>query len=322
MLAQQVNRMAPGVKPIRSIGETIHTQDGDSMNRTQQLTWKAIDLALAGDALLLEALLRRGFLAYYDTDGVWLGTGSHVADIAVLQLIGGLIVEPVQGHPDRACLVAFAPVEESAQRNVALRIVGLPEHHVGDDIGSFTSTGPAPFLPRSWTRYCDMLWGAKLPVCPACSLLEPKVDTALDTGVALLVKALPLARIATSLSCDGHGTRGAHVSFHFPWDAAWFGAVFDWLPFKPGNSCWCIRDEALMISTKGRYDDESVAGMLNDIQTWSRQLLDREVIQFVGTARENVIQRFKRWRYGISDDLFYQEACHQFGAIHQVHEGQ
>lgn len=314
--------MARGVKRIRLIGETIQTQYGDSMNRTQRLTWKAIDPALAGDALLLEALLRRGFLAYSDADGVWLGTGSHMADIAVLQLVGGLFVEPVQGHPDRACLVALAPGKPEVQRKVAWQIVGLPEHHVGDDLGNWTTFGPARYLPSSWARYCAMRWGAKLPVCPADSLRHKKIDTALDTGIALLVKVLPLAHVATSLSCDGHGTRGAHVSFHFPWDAAWFGAVFDWLPFKPGNSCWSIRDEALMISTKDHYDDESVAGMLNDIQTWSRQLLDREVIQFVGTARENVIQCFKRCRYGTSDDLFYQEACHQLGAIHQGHEGQ
>ena len=316
MLAQQVNRMAPSVKPIRSIGETIHTQDGDSMNRTQQLVWKAIDPALAGDALLLEALLRRGFLAYYDTDGVWLGTGSHVADIAVLHLIGGLIVEPVQVHPDRACRVAFAPVEESAQRNVALRIVGLPEHHVGDDIGSFTSTGPAPFLLRSWTRYCDMRWGAKLPVCPAHALKRRKVDTALDIGIALLVKVLPLARIATNLSCDGHGTREARISFHYPWDTAWFAAVFDWLPFKPEYSCWSIRD-GLVISTRGGYDDESVMAMLNDIQTWSRQLLDREVIQHLGAVRENVIRSSKPYRCGPSADLFYQEARQLFVASFQ-----
>ena len=44
---------------------------------------------LSGGALLCEALLRRGFLAFQDPDGVWLGSGSHPDDLIVLQMVVG-----------------------------------------------------------------------------------------------------------------------------------------------------------------------------------------------------------------------------------------
>lgn len=40
---------------------------------------------------------------------------------------------------------------------------------------------------------------------------QQSVNNALDLGVALLVKTLSLARVATALSCDGHGDKPARI---------------------------------------------------------------------------------------------------------------
>ena len=88
---------------------------------------------------------------------------------------------------------------------------------------SFTAVGIGGWIPNGWEQYCAMVWGAKLAVCP----LAGGGHGALDTGVALLVKTLPLARVATASSCDGHALGPAVIDFFYPWDAQWCRAIFE-----------------------------------------------------------------------------------------------
>ncbi len=136
-----------------------------------------------------------------------------------------------------------------------------------------------------------MAWGAKLPV------ISQSGSGSLDIGIALLVKALPLARLAKSFSCDGHGSRSAKIWFHFPWDAAWGTAVFRQLGFSPQISHWqwCRIDDADVLEIEplqGSYDEIKLMGMLNDIQLIARRLLDKNVIMKIWDARNITILRF------------------------------
>ncbi|OLS40814.1 hypothetical protein [Bacillus sp. MRMR6] len=56
----------------------------------------------------------------------------------------------------------------------------------------------------------------------------PKVNTfILETGVALLVKALSAAGIVTVMSCDGHGQGRPFITLCGKQNAIWFGILFD-----------------------------------------------------------------------------------------------
>lgn len=257
-----------------------------SMNRTQQLTCGWLQQSsLTGEALLLEALLRRGFLAYRDDQGVWLGTGSHSEDLDVLRLIDGLAIEPVTGHKERMARIKL-PSPVVSVIDVAIRIVGLPENR------SFIGTADMPHSRRgtTWGAYRNMVWGNMVAVCPIRLIKERALGyIALDLGVALLVKTLPLARVTTNgYSCDGHGRGRAKILFGFPWDAIWGKVVFVALGTDTPNSTWDWHP-ALHVAPLGGYGDEEVLGMLNDIQVFSRRLLQQGNIDRIGHARTKTL---------------------------------
>ncbi|ETI69451.1 hypothetical protein [Neobacillus vireti] len=55
----------------------------------------------------------------------------------------------------------------------------------------------------------------------------PKINTfVLETGVALLVKAISAAGMVTDCSCDGHGRRAPMISFCGKYNAAWFHLLY------------------------------------------------------------------------------------------------
>jgi hypothetical protein len=137
------------------------------------------------------------------------------------------------------------------------------------------------------------------------SLDEKIVANALDIGVALLVKAFPLARVATSFSCDGHGEQPAVVHFAFPWDVAWGKAVFDHLSVVPTSSRWQWGDRwSVSISPVNGYHYDAVRGMLEDIQNFARRLLDGDTIIKVGEARQATLAYFARRRVPPSIEEF------------------
>lgn len=258
------------------------------MNGTQRITCDWLKQSgLTDTELLLEALLRRGFLAYRDEQGVWLGTGSHPEDIDVLQRIAGLAVDPLYGHKDRMARVRFNHAGTS-QMEAALQIVGLPQNR------GFIAWAHMPYSPSGgeWGDYRAMVWGSKVATCPTRLLhKQPLGYIALDIGVALLVKALPLARVAThAWSCDGHGRSPATIRFRSRWDTLWGDAVFNALKADTHSSNWTwTRDRDLQVTPKSEFSNSEVMEMLNDIQTFARRLLQQGTIDKIGKARKRTL---------------------------------
>lgn len=135
------------------------------MNKTQLITsdW-LLKSGFAGDELLLEALLRRGFLAYRDNQGLWLGSGSHIDDLNILQFIDGLEATPVIGHKDRIALIKIDS-ERVSPEDIALAIINIPENYFAKHSG-MTSFGVGSYCKNTWWQYRSMVWGAKMAVCP------------------------------------------------------------------------------------------------------------------------------------------------------------
>lgn len=258
------------------------------MNRTQQLTCDWLQYSgLTGDALLLEALLRRGFLAYRDDHGVWLGTGSHPEDIAALRLIDGLAIEPLTGHKERLARFKLRQSDVPAM-GVATEVVAILENHHGGH-SLWTGYGLPDYLGKTgWDSYRKMTWGTKLAICPTGEMRESQARNALDLGVGLLVKAFPLARVATRACCDGHGKRPVWIAFITDWDSRWGKAVFDGLKADTPNSTWDWNQD-LHIAPMGGYGDAEVLGMLSDIQVFSRLLLHQPTVDKIGRARARAL---------------------------------
>ena len=261
------------------------------MNRTQQITRDWLQQSgLDGDQLLLEALLRRGFLAYRDEQGVWLGTGSHPEDIVVLQRIDGLAIEAVSGHKDRMARVSMTMPETPAMR-VAIGIVAIPENHWNGH-SRWTGYGLQGYRGSvGWNSYRKMTWGVKMATCPTTRLLGFQSENALDLGLALLVKALPLARVATHACCDGHGVKPVWIAFATDWDSLWARSVFEVLEGPMPNSSWDW-NRALHVEPKGGFGDAEVLRMLDEIQHFSRRLLHQTIIDKIGRARSKTLMAF------------------------------
>lgn len=261
------------------------------MNRTQRITsdW-LLQSGLTGDELLLEALLRRGFLAFRDEAGVWLGTGSHPLDLDVLRGVRGLKIERVFGHKDRMARVNINDAKKSTM-DIAICIVAL-----FDGYSSFTTCGIPDFRGSTeWNSYRKMAWGAKLPIGPATNRgvdCQTVRSGALDLGVALLVKVFPLARIATSFSCDGHGEKEADIWLSFDWDGLWGKIVFETIGNDAPNSIWNWSDRAVTIAPRGEFGDAEIFGMLTDIQHFARCLLHQPTIDKIGRARTRTLAVF------------------------------
>lgn len=218
-----------------------------------------------GDELVHEALLWRGFLVTRGDGCSHLAPGFHRADLEILSRI--LVAEP---HPQGPRL--WAPAGNA--RRCAAQIISIPEHRHG-----FIALR----VHRSWARYKAMRWGHRVSVGP-----ERSVHGGLDIGVALLVKALPLARVMTVSSCDGHGCAGtpAYVIFASRWDAAWFRAVFCAIGATFEGCDWSSDHEGLRIWPA---DHGGTAEMLDGIHAFALRLLDRELVDRIGTARARLL---------------------------------
>jgi hypothetical protein len=134
---------------------------------------------------------------------------------------------------------------------------------------------------------------------------QQEVNSALDMGIALLVKALPLARVATAISCDGHGIKPAYIGFNFEWDVHWSNAVFDVLELEQLNSIWMVSRDHMMIHIappcvsinesgfqgipEDGFNDAEILAMLDDIQWVARRLLNQDVIDKIGRARAKTL---------------------------------
>ena len=137
----------------------------------------------------LQALLCRGFLAEQTPDGA-LVVGVNAAlmrrysDLALASVRGGGVITPegvlFRAQEDRA---------RAGRQAERIMLAGLPSLN-----GMTGRNDWGPGLRFSeWNHFRKVRWGPRIPV----RVLEP--------GVALLVKTLPLIRVWTWLSCDGHG---------------------------------------------------------------------------------------------------------------------
>jgi len=244
---------------------------------------------LSGGALLCEALLRRGFLAFQDPEGVWLGSGSHPDDLVVLEMVVGIRVTRVTSRADRVARVVFSVIK-AEQLRVVECILSIPQN--GGMMGRLAYK--TTYRGRTWLSYCNTVWGTKLSVCPSTYLGNHQLGyDALDVGIALLVKAWPLARVSTAFgSCDGHGKSEIDINFPTEWDEAWARAVFVAIGLETPGSRWFEKGSVYITTINGRSDDASVLAMMGDIQRFARRLMHAETIEKIGKARAATLSMF------------------------------
>jgi hypothetical protein len=146
-------------------------------------------------------LLWRGFLVRREGNSLFLCTGSAEADAQFLQS-QGIGVQRITTHeknyseilnpnaiPDALLYQVFScPAEGS--------VLGGPFRHGG-------------IVNQTWGAFVRCRFGVEVPVC------------VLDSGIALLVKVLPLLGLHTEESCDGHLVNPPWIRFmsehHLNW---------------------------------------------------------------------------------------------------------
>lgn len=246
-----------------------------------------LESGLVDNELLTEALLHRGFLAYKDAEGVWLGTGSHPDDLTVLSWVVGLSIHEIKNHKDRMARVKLT-LPFRSQPRVIESILAIPQNHGFMGPPAYKRT----YKGSEWNSYRNTIWGTKLSVCPSTHLGDFRLGyDALDAGIALLVKAWPLARVSTAFcgSCDGHGETSCLISFATKWDELWAKAVFTAINMPTHGSIWFDQRASEIKTNTGNNNDESVLSMMKDIQKFARHLMQQDVINKIGKARESML---------------------------------
>ena len=238
--------------------------------------------------LVVEALLMRGFLAFRDPAGVWLAKGSHPADLTVLADV--VPVDEVQGHDLGMVQIRFAG---ERCREVAGAIAAIPWRR------SFKGP-PRDRRGQGSCEYCEVVWGAKAPVAPIDG------SGGLDTGIALLVKVLPLARVRTRMSCDGHGYGPAWIEFPTWWDALWCRAVFELVapPIPALTFGWSDpvtedsgeQPDLRVASEADLYDEAWKSALIPGLQSLARHLFDADLAVALGVARAEVLEQLSKPR--------------------------
>jgi hypothetical protein len=269
----------------------VNDDRGRDHERIPKLLYRRlVSSLLVDDELLLEALLVRGFLALRDEVGVWLGAGSHADDLIVLKWVHGLSILPVRGGSERLAIIRFNTSNRDKQLSSVAGVLSIPQNT------TFMSERAYPYQLRvgTWDQYRATVWGTKLSVCPSTFLRGRWLGyDALDAGIALLVKVWPLARVSTaSHSCDGHGRQPAVVGLNTGWDHKWAVGVFKALAVDTPHSVWFEHGDCSIRSINNLYDDESLNGLLDDIQRFARRLLDMTVIEKIGRARAATLATF------------------------------
>ena len=267
---------------------------------------------LSDDELLLEALLLRGFLAYRDEVGVWLATGSHPDDLIVLKWVHGLSIRSEMSDTARLAIVRFNTSNRNKQLSSVAGILSIPQNT------SFMGELAYPYQLKvsTWAQYSATVWGTKLSVSPSTFLRgRPLGYDALDAGIALLVKAWPLARVSTAFgSCDGHGRSAPSICLGTKWDRRWAKAVFESLAVPTPHSVWFELGHSNRIrSMNNQYDDASLLALMDDIQRFARRLLDMNVIEKIGCARAMTLTKLGPKEPDIDD--FAVEAARQLARV-------
>jgi hypothetical protein len=149
----------------------------------------------------------------------------------------------------------------------------------------------------------------------------PKINTfVLETGVALLVKAISAAGIITDVSCDGHGRRAPLIYFCGKQNAAWFKLLFE-RKFRDTSFHyeWYFKDPVHMSiaftarSKDGRWDLEkvledtllmarSILQEANELSKFKKELFSRNYKTTRKIVREMDFEELYQWmkrRYDI-----------------------
>jgi len=266
---------------------------------------------ISGEELLLETLLLRGFLVFKDSDGIWLGKGSHFDDVLLLRWIRGIVLETIESSSTRMASIKFS-CNKLDELKVIESILSIPQNHgfMGGPAYPLTYKG------HSWPSYRNTVWGTKLSVCPSTYLGDFRLGyDALDVGIALLVKAWPLARVSTAFcaSCDGHGSGPSYIGFASKWDEVWARQVFFSLAMPMSGSRWFEGNSKEIKTANGSYDDDSVLALMDDIQRFARRLMQTDVIEKIGSARLATLNKFGEKAPSIYD--FSVEAGKQLGQV-------
>lgn len=269
-------------------------------------------LCLQDRELIEQAALFRGFLVLPKSGSrgiICLAKGSHPKDIEALNFCG----LDIQSTNRWNTLISW----RNKPNELARRIIYLGEHR------GMSTVGPSRWKRTiTWGDYCKMVWGAKLPVtgdldlCVARHYKNPcrlrHIDNALDLGVSLLVKTLPLIRVCTRMCCDGHGTNPFKIYFQYEWDHVWFACVYQRLlamqVFTPRRSSWNVSEDCLSIEPSSKsFNEESWLQVFLEIQEFSRLLMSQTLINAVGKARQRTLQHFGSHQ-PLSSDCFRQVA--------------
>ena len=259
----------------------LHREASRSAARTRELTLAHLrTLKLDGEDLLHEALLDRGHPVVREGGALWMPRGPHARDLA--DLGHHLGVAPVIGH---ARYQARLELGTRDAWSTAERIMWIP---------SFRP--PAWYEPRwlpwawsdaAWSRFCRTAYGHSSVVG------WDGHRGGLDPGIALLAKVLPLVRVSTSQSCDGHGEGPALLRFTSPFDATWCFAVVERLAFEFTATEVTWDPAEVTFHPTGGFTDEGLLAMLNDLQALGRRLLDVDLSQRAGRARTSAVTSFE-----------------------------
>ena len=152
---------------------------------------------------LEEVLLRRGFLVRLSEDGtqVLLVKGSTNQDLETLRRLFSNQSYVVNDPVDTSNMATIR-VRNHDER-ILFKIFALKP--INGMTGTLESTA-------GWQSFTNQTFGHKVDV------------EHLDSGVALAVKTMPLARVRTYMSCDSHGHKWPRIWFAGRFNRLWWQA--------------------------------------------------------------------------------------------------
>jgi hypothetical protein len=201
---------------------------------------------------LANALNKRGFLITLHDDHIYFGKGNHDDEIKYLETMFkrfNLLVR----LDDRKIFLLDEGLDQNVLENIAW--YKAVNHEAGGGSGW-----------ASWRYFITRNHG-------------PKVNTfVLETGVALLVKAISSAGITPICSCDGHGQRAPFIAFAGKQNAVWFNILLDEVKDQMKlNYEWYFQDtdqRDISFAAKKRTEGWNLKLILEDTQLMAEYLLE------------------------------------------------
>lgn len=212
---------------------------------------------------LAKAMETRGFLISHTPDSIYFRQGNTRDELHLMERMFkeiGCDVE-IKGRNIR--------IRKPLTEKQVQRIIWYParNHEAGADYRS-----------DSWKYFAKRRHGAK-------------VNTfVLETGVALLVKALSSAGISTFCSCDGHGKRSPSIIFSGHKQAIWFDLLFPEIKKALElNYKW-------EINWKSRMGPSLMADKISESQKWNLPEILEDTMKIAHFILENAEELSTRKR--------------------------